>query len=154
MWKINRNRLKKEKNPINAHKMKIYHFPSYAFIYTFDVRWEYKDSNSIKIDAKILWISSTVPQHGVSVHANIQSHLHDAADWALEWMSSVPRADASGLSIQLLGGHKWATGNQIPRHMPPRCHSDVEIWNLRRHILRPKFLGVFPTTTTEGITIA
>lgn len=45
-----------------------------------------------------------VPQHGFSVHAHLQPHLHDAPDRPLVRLPSVPRPNASGFSFQLLGG--------------------------------------------------
>lgn len=54
-----------------------------------------------------------VPQHGFSVHAHLQPHIHDAPDRTLVRLPSVPRPNASGLSFQLLGGNQRATGKDI-----------------------------------------
>jgi len=43
------------------------------------------------------------------VYAYLQPHLHDASDWSLERLSTVPGAHVTRLSGQHLGGHQRAS---------------------------------------------
>jgi len=53
----------------------------------------------------VLWCTSTVSEHSRDVHAHFQPHLHDAAAWSLEWLSSVLRAHDTGLPTRHVGRH-------------------------------------------------
>lgn len=44
-----------------------------------------------------------VPQHGVSVHADLQSYMHDATHRSLVRMFAIFGAYVTGVSVQLLG---------------------------------------------------
>lgn len=52
-----------------------------------------------------------VPQHGLGVHEDLQSDLHDATDRTLERLSAVLSANVTGFSIKFLGIHQRITGN-------------------------------------------
>lgn len=43
-------------------------------------------------------------EYGLSLHENIQSDLHDVINWPLEWLSAIPSAHATRISIKFLGG--------------------------------------------------
>lgn len=51
-----------------------------------------------------------VPQHGVSVHADIQPDLHDVTNRALVRLPAIPRSYAARVPAQLLGCNKRITG--------------------------------------------
>lgn len=56
----------------------------------------------VRSHASILF---TVPQHGISVHADIQFDLHDAAYRPLVGLPAVPRSNAARFPAKLLGCH-------------------------------------------------
>lgn len=55
-------------------------------------------------------LPGTVPEYGQRLHEDLQPDLHDAADWTLVGMSSIPRAHAAGIPSKLVGRHQRITG--------------------------------------------
>lgn len=51
-------------------------------------------------------IPIAVPEYGLSLHENIQSHLHDATNWPLEWLSTIFSAHAARIPIEFVGGYQ------------------------------------------------
>ena len=57
---------------------------------------------------KTLLIS--VPEHGERFYEDLQLDLHDATHRPLEWLPSIPCANAARISAQLLGCYQRITG--------------------------------------------
>ena len=54
-----------------------------------------------------------VSEYSGDVHANIQPHVHHAADRTLERLYAVLRSDAARLSLQHVGRYQRATGRKF-----------------------------------------
>ena len=58
----------------------------------------------------IYFLLFPVPQHGIGIHADIQSYLHDVVDRTLVRLSPVPRSYAARIPTKLLGCNKRTAG--------------------------------------------